>query len=184
MGLLERETELATLSRLFASATSGRGGVALVSGEAGIGKTSLVRAGLSALPPKMRVLRGACDDLIAPRTFGPLHDAARGAPWPLASAVTGGADRDAVFDAVFTGLGVARIPRGPRPQTRDNAAGLTERQHEVVGLLAQGLSNAEIAQRLVVSVRTVDHHVAAELGKLGVTSRRHAARRAAELGLT
>ena len=84
---------------------------------------------------------------------------------------------------MFTGLGVARIPRGPRPQTRDNAAGLTERQHEVVGLLAQGLSNAEIAQRLVVSVRTVDHHVAAELGKLGVTSRRDAARRAAELGL-
>ena len=82
------------------------------------------------------------------------------------------------------GLGVARIPRGPRPQTRDNAAGLTERQHEVVGLLAQGLSNAEIAQRLVVSVRTVDHHVAAVLSKLGVTSRRDAARRAAELGLT
>ena len=104
MGLLERETQLATLSRLFASAASGRGGVALVSGEAGIGKTSLVRAGLSARPREMRVLRGACDDLIAPRTFGPLHDAARGASGPLASAVTGGADRDAVFDAVFTEL--------------------------------------------------------------------------------
>ena len=86
--------------------------------------------------------------------------------------------------ARLRGLGVARIPRGPRPETRDNAAGLTERQHEVVGLLAQGLSNAEIAQRLVVSVRTVDHHVAAVLSKLGVTSRRDAARRAAELGLT
>ena len=80
-------------------------------------------------------------------------------------------------------LGVARIPRGPRPQTRENVAGLTERQHEVVGFLAQGMTNAEIAQRLVVSVRTVDHHVTAILTKLGVGSRRDAIRRAAELDL-
>ncbi|HEU4896988.1 MAG TPA: helix-turn-helix transcriptional regulator [Actinomycetota bacterium] len=49
-------------------------------------------------------------------------------------------------------------------------------------LLAEGLTNAEIADRLVVSVRTVDHHVAAILAKLGVGSRREAARAAATLG--
>ena len=50
------------------------------------------------------------------------------------------------------------------------------------GLLAEGLTNAEIADRLVVSVRTVDHHVAAILAKLNVGSRREAARAAADLG--
>jgi len=73
-------------------------------------------------------------------------------------------------------LGVARLPRRPRPRTRANPAGLTGRQLEVLGLLADGLTNAEIADRLVVSVRTVDHHVAAILGKLNVASRREAAR--------
>ena len=105
MGLLEREAELDTLSRLFTVAAGGQGGVALVSGEAGIGKTSLVGAAVAALPARARVLRGACDDLIAPRSFGPLRDAARGTAGPLAAAVAAGADRDAVFEAVFAELG-------------------------------------------------------------------------------
>ena len=72
--------------------------------------------------------------------------------------------------------GVTRLPRRPLPRTRANPAGLTDRQLEVLGLLADGLTNAEIADRLVLSVRTVDHHVAAILAKLGVASRREAAR--------
>ena len=75
-------------------------------------------------------------------------------------------------------LGVQRIPRGPMPATRENPAGLTERQLDVLALLAEGLSNPEIAERLVLSVRTVDHHVSAILAKLGVSSRREAARHA------
>jgi DNA-binding NarL/FixJ family response regulator len=51
----------------------------------------------------------------------------------------------------------------------------------VLRLLAEGLTNAEIAERLVVSPRTAEHHVSAVLTKLGVTSRREAARRAAGL---
>jgi DNA-binding CsgD family transcriptional regulator len=79
------------------------------------------------------------------------------------------------------GLGVARLPRRPQPGTLTNPAGLTDRQLEILRLVAAGLSNAEIAQRLVVSTRTVDHHVSAILAKLGVPTRREAAARAAEL---
>jgi DNA-binding CsgD family transcriptional regulator len=80
------------------------------------------------------------------------------------------------------GLGL-RVPQPPRETTRTNPAGLTARQLEVVALLAEGLTNAEIAERLVVSPRTAEHHVAAVLTKLGATTRREAARRASELRL-
>ncbi len=73
------------------------------------------------------------------------------------------------------GLGVARLPRRPQPGTLTNPAGLTDRQLEILRLVATGLSNAEIAQRLVVSPRAVDHHVSAVLQKLGVPTRRAAA---------
>ena len=69
-------------------------------------------------------------------------------------------------------LGVLRIPRGPRATTRSHGAGLTAREAEVAGLLADGLTNADIAERLVVSPKTVDHHVTAVLAKLGVKNRR------------
>ena len=76
-----------------------------------------------------------------------------------------------------------RVPAGPRGATRANPAGLTARQLEVLRLLAQGLSNAEIAERLVLSQRTAKHHVAAVLAKLGASTRLEAARRAVELRL-
>ena len=79
-------------------------------------------------------------------------------------------------------LGVTRLPRRPQPGTLANPAGLTDRELEILRLVATGLSNAEIAQRLVVSPRTVDHHVSAILRKLGVSTRREAAARAAEFG--
>jgi DNA-binding CsgD family transcriptional regulator len=80
-------------------------------------------------------------------------------------------------------LGASRIPRGPVRATRRNPAGLTTRQLQTVRLLRLGLSNAEIADRLVLSVRTVDKHVAAVLDKLGARTRQDAAARAAELGV-
>ena len=75
------------------------------------------------------------------------------------------------------GRGVKGVPRGPQPATRANPAGLTARQLDVLELVREGLTDAEIAQRLVLSVKTVNHHVAAILAKLGADNRRDAARR-------
>jgi DNA-binding CsgD family transcriptional regulator len=80
--------------------------------------------------------------------------------------------------------GITQIPRGPAPTTRANPAGLTERQAEILRMLVAGRTNTEIAAKLVLSVRTVDHHVSAVLQKLGVTSRRDAAQAASRLGLS
>jgi len=70
--------------------------------------------------------------------------------------------------------GVAGIPRGPRQATRRHPAGLTRRQQEVLELVAQGLSNANIAAHLYLSTRTVDHHVSSILQKLGAVTRAEA----------
>ena len=80
--------------------------------------------------------------------------------------------------------GVRRVPRGPRPQTRENPAGLTTRETQVLGLVAEGLRNAQIAERLVVSEKTVDHHVSAILRKLNVRTRGEASAKAARLGIS
>jgi DNA-binding NarL/FixJ family response regulator len=79
--------------------------------------------------------------------------------------------------------GNLRVPRGPTRATAANPAGLTDRQVEVLGLLAQGLSNPEIAARLSLSAKTVEHHVSALLAKLGAGSRREAAAAARRLGV-
>jgi DNA-binding CsgD family transcriptional regulator len=91
--------------------------------------------------------------------------------------------------AIFDRLGAARhadeaagllrelgAPGRPAPRT---AGDLTRRETEVLGLLAQGLSNPEIAERLVISPKTAEHHVGRVLSKLGVRNRAEAAAYAA-----
>lgn len=75
------------------------------------------------------------------------------------------------------------VPRGPVSSTQDNPAHLTDRQLEVLRLVRAGLRNAEIAARLQISPRTVEHHVSDAYAKLGVRSRAGAIVRCVDLGL-
>ncbi|CAN5636318.1 AAA family ATPase [soil metagenome] len=79
--------------------------------------------------------------------------------------------------------GLTAVPAKRRTTTLTNTAGLTSRQLDVLRLLGDGLTNAELAERLYLSIKTVDHHVSAVLAKLQVGTRRDAARRARELGI-
>ena len=79
--------------------------------------------------------------------------------------------------------GARGLRRGPRARTLGNAAGLTARELDVLRLIAEGQRNAEIAARLVISEKTVDHHVSSILNKLEVRSRGEAGLRAAKLGV-
>jgi DNA-binding CsgD family transcriptional regulator len=79
--------------------------------------------------------------------------------------------------------GAQGLPRGPRPATRKNPAGLTPREAEILAFVARGFRNGDIAERLFLSEKTVAHHVSAILRKLGVQTRGQAALEAGRLGL-
>jgi DNA-binding NarL/FixJ family response regulator len=70
--------------------------------------------------------------------------------------------------------GIKSIPRGIRKTTRSNPALLTVRELDVLHLLKEGMHNKEIASRLYISAKTVDHHISAILFKLDVDSRQKA----------
>jgi ATP/maltotriose-dependent transcriptional regulator MalT len=80
-------------------------------------------------------------------------------------------------------LGVRGIPRGPRASTRGNPAGLTSREVQVLSLLVHGHTNSELARRLHISAKTIDHHVSSILEKLEVRSRTEAVAAAFGLGI-
>ena len=103
-GLLERETQLASLHQYAEEARGGDGRLVLVSGEAGIGKSALVE-GLADRLPDAVWLWGACDGLFTPRPLAPFHDVARQVGGELLDAVRNGASRDRVQDEVLGWLG-------------------------------------------------------------------------------
>ncbi|MBS0418639.1 MAG: AAA family ATPase [Proteobacteria bacterium] len=79
--------------------------------------------------------------------------------------------------------GLRDIPRGPIAKTRASPAGLTARQSEVLTLLIQGKSNADIAERLSISLKTAEHHVSAVMTRLEITTRRDALKAARDRGM-
>ncbi|MEZ0284523.1 MAG: AAA family ATPase [Thermoleophilia bacterium] len=157
------------------------------------------RAGLLAEPPEPCLTPYALE--IAGDHRGAAAEwAALGAPYERALALIGADDPEALLEALevldalgaapvaarvrtrLRQLGAPRIPRGPRASTRAHPAGLSARELEVLDLVGEGMSNPEIAERLVLSARTVEHHVASARRKLGAASRQEAARAARDGG--
>jgi DNA-binding CsgD family transcriptional regulator/tetratricopeptide (TPR) repeat protein len=104
MELLERDSPLKDLEESLHEATAGRGRVALVSGEAGIGKTALVEEFLAGHRAQVRVLRGQCDALFTPQPLAPLHDIAWQAGGELLELIRSADGRLAVFSALLREL--------------------------------------------------------------------------------
>lgn len=71
--------------------------------------------------------------------------------------------------------GIKNIPKGPRQSTKDNPSGLTERQVEILELVANGLSNSDIGNKLYISARTVENHISTIFSKLNIHTRTEAA---------
>jgi DNA-binding NarL/FixJ family response regulator len=103
----------------------------------------------------------------------------------LADAVRIVAAGDALLSPGVTRRLIAEFARmgAPRGPSRDSMDGLTERECEVLALVARGLSNAEIAGRLVVAEQTIKTHVSRILMKLGLRDRTQAVVLAYETGL-
>jgi len=108
MDLFERASLLEELDRVLAATAAG-GRVVLLAGEAGIGKSALVRRFTERRSADARFLLGACDPLLTPRALGPLHDIALQTGGRLAELLTSGGPRESVFAAFLDQL--ARPPR-------------------------------------------------------------------------
>ena len=107
MTLVERDAPLEQLAAALEDARQGRGSTVLVSGEAGIGKTSLLQEFAEDAWPTARVLVGACEDLLTPRPLGPFRDMARDAGGLAGLA---GEDRDAFLDALLAEMSFRQRP--------------------------------------------------------------------------
>lgn len=123
-----------------------------------------------------------------------------GCPYEQALALFGGSENDkrkairmvqelgatAVYEKLkmeMRASGIKSIPRGVRETTRANVARLTEREVDVLKLLKEGMQNKEIADRLFISAKTVDHHITSILFKLDVNSRIKAVHEAISLDI-
>lgn len=110
MQLQERETQMQDLCAALEQARSGRGRLAAILGEAGIGKSTLLRAFLSGLGPDVLILRGACEDLSIAEPLGPLRDLAREAGWQFHEAFSGSGGRIAAYSQILEAIDASALP--------------------------------------------------------------------------
>ena len=108
--LVEREDSLQKLRSLADQARLGRGAVALVGGEAGIGKTTLLNSFHESRRDTYRVIRGGCDPLFTPRTFGPIHDMGHAFGEEVSRLLKSNSQPAALFSAILASLDGARTP--------------------------------------------------------------------------
>lgn len=110
MELLERESALTELRTLVRQATAGQGSLVMLGGEAGVGKTSLIRQFQTGSNGALRILVGACDALSTPRPLGPIEDIVRDAGGELARLLREHGRREEIFRAVLDELNRAALP--------------------------------------------------------------------------
>jgi predicted ATPase len=108
--LVEREDALRVLDGVLAEVVGGSGRLVLVSGEAGVGKTVLVRRFLSGCGSDVRLLTGVCDPVATPRPLGPLVDIATTVGGELAGLLEHGSGAGPAFDALLRVLAGSRLP--------------------------------------------------------------------------
>ncbi len=156
--LLERTSDLSRLHECAVEAAEGQGRLALVFGEAGIGKTALLRRFRSTLPRRFTVLWGACDPLFTPRPLGPLLEPAEKLGGELAALVAGDARPYEVAGALLGGL------RGCAPSVLvlEDLQWGDEATLDVVRLLARQVESA--ATLVVLSFRDDSLERATPLG--------------------
>jgi class 3 adenylate cyclase/tetratricopeptide (TPR) repeat protein len=102
--LLERTEELGVLQDAFDAAGEGRGNVIIVDGEAGIGKSALLREFSASISPPVEVAWGWCDDLVTPRPLGPFRDMAPALGPEFARAISGDSSPDAILQSLHSAL--------------------------------------------------------------------------------
>ena len=164
MDLLERSSALGELGGLLAATATG-GRVVLVAGEAGIGKSSLVRQFAERHSAHAWFLLGACDPLLTPRALGPLYDIARQTGGRLAELLAAGGPREAVFAAFLD-----ELDQGGRPRVVvvEDAHWADEATLDLLVLLGRRLERTRAL--LLVTYRddevAPDHPLRAAVGRL------------------
>ncbi len=110
MELIERDHDLQKLAAAFDEVTAGRGRIALISGEAGIGKTSFVDHFIASQGERVCALKGNCDPLVTPTPLGPLHDIARQVGGSLPEQLESATARAALFAGILERLAKSLKP--------------------------------------------------------------------------
>jgi tetratricopeptide (TPR) repeat protein len=162
--LVERDAELDALEAALADAATGAGSVILLAGEAGSGKSSVLRAFQARVGSRGRVLIGACDDLLTPRVLGPLLEAGGDPNGPLAAALASG-QREEVMTGVLTELD---DPRAPTVLIVDDAQWADDATIDVLRFVSRRIDR--MAALLIISYRDNDlgpsHPLRRLLGRL------------------
>lgn len=108
--IIERDIPLGQLAQLIEQAEQGHGSIALIRGEAGIGKTSLLQTFRQSLSPNIKTLWGGCDPLSTPRILGPLQDMYAGLTSEVQNLLDSSPSHARLFSALFNSLEQARHP--------------------------------------------------------------------------
>ena len=171
MDLLERSSALGELGGLLAATATG-GRVVLVAGEAGIGKSALVRQFTERQSADAWFLLGACDPLLTPRALGPLYDIARQTGGRLAELLAAGGPREAIFAAFLD-----ELDQGGRPRVVvvEDAHWADEATLDLLVFLGRRLERTRAL--LLVTYRddevAADHPLRAAVGRLAPEAVRH-----------